>query len=304
VFLVEFGLRSESFQDLSYPTWREDPRFALFLVNQYINAPEEASPARLHEQAVRRREERVADVEAQLADYPEKLNMFRTLAKIAQQRTVILEDHNFYIDQRGWSSARFPCMEMGRRLTEQGTIDGPEDVFYLKEQEIRDAAANPSLVHSGTVAQRRQERDRWLRTVPPLKIGAGDVEANGQRDRFFGAIKEPSFEAGILRGVAASKGAVRGVARVIPSLEEIERLGPGEILVTHATSPPWTPLFAVAGAVVTEAGGILSHCAVVAREYQIPAVVGARGALQTIEDGMLVTVDGTRGTVKIENHRE
>jgi pyruvate,water dikinase len=216
---------------------------------------------------------------------------------------VILEDHNFYIDQRGWSSARFPCMELGRRLAEQGTIDAPDDVFYLGEREIREAAADPGLALTGTVAQRRQERDRWLRTVPPLKIGTGDVEANGQRDRFFGAIKETSFEAGVLKGVAASKGVVRGVARVVPSLEEIERLGPGEILVTHATSPPWTPLFAVAGAVVTEAGGILSHCAVVAREYQIPAVVGARGALQRIEDGMLITVDGTQGTVKIEDHR-
>jgi pyruvate,water dikinase len=302
-FLQEFGLRSESFQDLSFPTWREDPSFALFLLNQYVNAPEESNPAHLHDQAVRRREERVAQVEAHLADRPDKLESFRTLAKTAQQRTVILEDHNFYIDQRGWSSARFPCMEIGRRLTEQGAIHNPDDVFYLREREIRDAAANPSLVLSGTVDQRRQERDRWLRTVPPLKIGAGDVEASGQRDRFFGAIKEPSFEAGVLKGVAASKGAVRGVARVIPSLEEIDRLGPGEILVTHATSPPWTPLFAVAGAVVTEAGGILSHCAVVAREYQIPAVVGARGALQRIEDGMLITVDGTRGTVKIEDHR-
>ncbi|HET8945020.1 MAG TPA: PEP-utilizing enzyme, partial [Dehalococcoidia bacterium] len=144
---------------------------------------------------------------------------------------------------------------------------------------------------------------RWLRIVPPLKIGAGDVEADGPRDRFFGAIREPSFQAGVLTGIAASRGVARGIARVVRSLEEIERLGPGEILVTHATSPPWTPLFAVAGAVVTEAGGILSHCAVVAREYQIPAVVGARGALQKIEDGMLVTVDGTGGTVKIENHR-
>jgi pyruvate,water dikinase len=303
VFLEAYGLRSESFQDLSYPTWREDPSFALFLLNQYVRAPQESNPARLHEQAVHQREERVAQVEAHFAGQAEKLDAFRTLLKTAQQRTVILEDHNFYIDQRGWSSARFPCVEIGRRLVEQVTIDDPEDVFYLKEREIRDAAVDPGLALSGVVSERRRERERWLRSVPPLKIGSGDVEVSAQRDRFFGAIMESSFEAGVLKGVAASKGVVRGTARVIPSLEGIERLGPGEILVTHATSPPWTPLFAVAGAVVTEAGGILSHCAVVAREYQIPAVVGARGALQRIEDGMLITVDGTRGTVKIEDHR-
>jgi pyruvate,water dikinase len=301
-FLDVYGLRSESFQDLSFPTWREDPSFALFLVNQYVKAPEESNPSTLHEQAGRRREERVLDVEARLTGAPEKLETFRTLAKTAQQRTVILEDHNFYIDQRGWSAARYPCMEIGRHLVEQRSLESAEDVFYLREREIRDAAANPTLRFADTVAQRRKERERWMRTVPPLKIGGGEVETNGGQDRFFGAIKEPAFEAGALKGVAASKGLARGIARVVPSLEEIERLGPGEILVTHATSPPWTPLFAVAAAVVTEAGGILSHCAVVAREYQIPAVVGARGALQRIEDGMLVTVDGTRGTIRIENH--
>jgi hypothetical protein len=131
-FLEAYGLRSESFQDLSYPTWREDPSFALFLLNQYVRAPQESNPARLHEQAVRQREERVAQVEAHFAGQAEKLDAFRTLLKTAQQRTVILEDHNFYIDQRGWSSARFPCVEIGRRLVEQVTIDDPEDVFYLK----------------------------------------------------------------------------------------------------------------------------------------------------------------------------
>jgi pyruvate,water dikinase len=84
------------------------------------------------------------------------------------------------------------------------------------------------------------------------------------------------------------------------SLDEVDRLSPGEILVTYATAPPWTPLFGVASAVVTDVGGRLSHCAIVAREYGIPAVVGAKTATTRIYDGMRITVDGTRGIVRLD----
>ena len=87
---------------------------------------------------------------------------------------------------------------------------------------------------------------------------------------------------------------------MILTLEEVDKLAPGEILVTYATAPPWTPLFAVAGAVVTDSGGALSHCAIVAREYGIPAVTGTKTGTAAIEDGMLLPVDGTEGLVRIE----
>ena len=117
--------------------------------------------------------------------------------------------------------------------------------------------------------------------------------------KFFGAPAEPSTEPGTLKGHASSAGRVRGTARIIRSLAEADRLGRGEILVSETTAPPWTPLFAVAAAVVTDAGGVLSHCAVVAREYGIPAVVGAGTATQRIADGQLIEVDGDAGIVRI-----
>jgi pyruvate,water dikinase len=89
------------------------------------------------------------------------------------------------------------------------------------------------------------------------------------------------------------------VARVARTLAEATFLQPGEVLVAVTTMPPWTPLFGVAAAVVTETGGPLSHCAIVAREYGIPAVVGATGATRTIRTGQLVTVDGSRGVVTL-----
>ena len=116
---------------------------------------------------------------------------------------------------------------------------------------------------------------------------------------FFGAPPPPPEESGALRGAAGSPGAVRGTARVIRSLADSDKLEAGDVLVTESTAPPWTTLFARAAAVVTDTGGILSHSAVVAREYGIPAVVGTGMASSTIRDGQLIEVNGTDGIVRL-----
>jgi pyruvate,water dikinase len=157
--------------------------------------------------------------------------------------------------------------------------------------------------YQAAVAERRADRARWLHVLPPAKIGKGEVVLPPHLVRFFGVTGDEPSRDGVLRGVPASAGSARGTARVIRTLDEVERLARGDILVTYATAPPWTPLFAIAAAVVTDTGGMLSHCAVVAREYGIPAVVGAKGATQRIRDGMLITVDGAEGTVHIESGR-
>jgi pyruvate,water dikinase len=299
--LAEYGQRNESFAELSLPTWEEDPSFLLFTLRAYLDAPDESSPATLHDAAARRREERTAEVERRFAEDAEKLAAFRSLLSIAQQRTVVLEDHNFYIDQRAFVAMRRPCLALGRRLAEHGSIAKADDVFYLTDADIQQAAADSSVRHPLLVDERRAERERWLHVLPPATIGEGEVVLPPYLARFFGPVAAEPAAAGTVRGVAASPGVVRGTARVIRTLDEVERLSPGEILVTYATAPPWTPLFAIAAAVVTDTGGMLSHCAVVAREYGIPAIVGAKTATQQIRDGMLITVDGTEGTVRIES---
>lgn len=117
--------------------------------------------------------------------------------------------------------------------------------------------------------------------------------------KFFGAPLEVSDAANTITGNAGSAGKVRGTARILRSLDEADKLGTGEILVAETTSPSWTPLFATAGGIVTDTGGILSHCAVVAREYRIPAVVGTGVATSTIRDGGTIEVDGDAGEVRV-----
>jgi pyruvate,water dikinase len=125
------------------------------------------------------------------------------------------------------------------------------------------------------------------------------TDAEQPPKRFWGGGNLRSDRPGELKGHAASAGVARGAARVIASLEEGRRLERGDVLVTRTTMPPWTPLFAIAGAIVTETGGVLSHAAVTAREYGLPAVLSVPNATRLIRDGQALEVDGSNGIVRI-----
>jgi pyruvate,water dikinase len=139
---------------------------------------------------------------------------------------------------------------------------------------------------------------------PPAALGTEQTPPpDDQRartfDKFFGVRGLRSDDPRVLRGNAGSPGKVKGTARVLRSASEGERLRRGDVIVAATTAPSWTPLFAAAAAVVTETGGILSHAAVVAREFAIPAVVGVAGAADAIKDGQMLEVDGDTGAVRI-----
>ena len=162
------------------------------------------------------------------------------------------------------------------------------------------AAEDESVRYQSVVSDRRAERDTWMRVLPPAVIGTGEIVMDALQAAFTGHRAIEPSEAGTVKGLAGSRGTIRGTARLILTLDDADKLKPGEILVTYATAPMWTPLFAVASAVVTDTGGPLAHCAVVAREYGIPAVVGTQVATSEIPDGAVITVDGSAGVVTIE----
>ena len=141
---------------------------------------------------------------------------------------------------------------------------------------------------------RRQELREGRAVSPPPVLGRPRETA--------GASTAPTEASGahVLRGVAASRGVYRGRARVIEHLRDASLLQAGEVMVCRSTTPTWTPFFGVAGALVTNSGGALSHAAIVAREFGIPAVVATTYATAVIPDGATVTVDGDNGTVTIE----
>lgn len=291
-YLAAWGQRNESYYEVGLKTWLEDPSFVLNTLNVFAVTPADRSPASLHSKAVKARVARTDDVRRRLEGSP-AWEEFLVGQRRAQQHTVLMEDHNYYIDQRAYTSLRVPHQAIGERLVNMDALDHRDDIFYLHIGEIKNCSDSRVRKYRDLVAERKARRRSWMHVLPPHYIG-GDA-----RVMTVPVAHDASrHDDAVVTGMPASAGNVVGTARVILSLDDAHRLQPGEILVTYATAPPWTPLFAIAAAVVTDAGGPLAHCAVVAREYGIPAVVGAGNATTAIRDGATIAVDGASGTVK------
>ena len=209
--------------------------------------------------------------------------------------------------QRVLALIRAALLESGRRLVSTGVIGHVEDVFYLEYRELQRARATDM---SEVVARRSYLRDSRKRLAPPAFIPPADDQAwrDDRQMRLFAAVVgEPLVRRGIgvrhgrtiLVGVPGSPGRVRGIARVITGPEDFHRLKAGDVLVAHATTPVWTPLFNIASAVITEVGGPFSHAAIVAREFGIPLVSGAIDATRVVTDGTAITVDGSSGLAEL-----
>jgi pyruvate,water dikinase len=297
-FLDEFGWRSGMFE-FSAPTWIEDPAIPLDQIRAFLAMPDYDFPAEQRRQAGER-DTFVAETMATLK--PEARARLQSAIDAAVDVASILEDHNYYIDQRVGVLPRRLVLAAAKRLTSTGALAHDEDAFYLRYAELRAALLGETAGVSELARRRRDEMARWARIAPPETVGAPKQEepaANEAPDRFWGTRNLRSDRPGELKGNAASAGVARGPARVLATLNEVNRFQPGDVLVTRTTMPPWTPLFAVASAVVTETGGILCHAAVTAREYGLPAVLCVENATRLIRDGQPVEVDGSNGTVRI-----
>jgi phosphohistidine swiveling domain-containing protein len=300
-FLDDFGWRSDVFGEFGHRSWREDPSTPLTQLKSYIRKPDSEDPFLGHARQAAEREQLVEALAAKLP--PELQPQFRGMLQLAQQYIPIAEDHNFTIDQKFTVVVREGMQELGRKLVADGALADSEDVFYLTLDDIRaigDGGATDGL--RDAVLERRRDFVRNSSVTPPPMLGTpppADMPVDPLVTKFFGFGIVPSDDARVVVGYPASAGVVTGEAKVIMSLDEAGKLGPGDILVCRMTMPAWTPLFGVAGGVVADAGGPLSHCAIVAREYQIPCVAGTQIGTSVIRDGMRIRVDGSTGRVQI-----
>ncbi|TAL06895.1 MAG: hypothetical protein EPO00_10290 [Chloroflexota bacterium] len=293
-FLERHGHLGQAFDDLAQVSWGNEPGIVLAQVGHHLMSPPEAAEAR------RRRLRAEADalaeaVRARLASEPDKAAEFERLLAYGRAIGPLTEVHNYWIDRLVQARIRTLAMRVGRRLVANGSLDAPEDILFLFRDEVRAEIERPTD-RRPVIATRRAELARWATLSPPMILGVDP----GKRDldRFDGE-RVPSDDPRTLRGTGASAGIVRGPARVTLAPADFASVQPGDIIVCPSSNPSWVPVFTTAGGLVTNTGGVLSHAAVVAREFGLAAVVGIEHATTRIPDGALVEIDGTLGTVRL-----
>jgi pyruvate,water dikinase len=243
------------------------------------------------------------------------------MIELAHRVFPYVEGHKFYCEH--WYTNLFfnKIREFGGLLTENGFFEDTEDVFQLTHYELEAAIIDLMTSWSNgspprglarwpaIVKERKAALEEWAKHETPLALGpVPDIIDDPAIVMLWGITRE-SLDAWLkageepdskeIKGFAASSGVAEGIARVVKSVEEIDHLRKGEILVCHITNPTWAPIFQKIAAAVSDIGGSMSHAAIVAREYGLPAVVGTGTATQKIRDGQRIRVDGGRGIVTI-----
>jgi phosphohistidine swiveling domain-containing protein len=293
-YLYDFGYRCTGF-DLSFPSWVEDNSFPFQVIRSMIEAdPAETISATAREETLNaERDALLQKVRHAAKDKPELLAKFEDAYRRAQETWPLKENHSHYIDQASTAIVRIMLAEVGRRLSATGATVSADDVWYteLDEAEAALTGTAPADLQK-LVAERRADRQRYSKLTPPKHIGTFPPDHDAAKQA-----NASSETSGTLRGTAASKGEATGIARVVLSPDDFHKVRKGDVLVCRSTAPMWTPLFRVISALVSEAGGILSHPAVVAREFELPAVVGVPRATSLVVDGQPITVSGTDGLV-------
>lgn len=271
LFLDQFGHFSDSGNDCSSIPWRETPG----LIRQMMARPGIEHPAGQDPLTFK-------DLKLPHSRRGIISLVYRRASRFAAHREKISSLYTF-----GYGQFRTCFVNLGAQLADREIIDNKEDVFYLYWQELQDLVSNPEVSRQQSlVARRRQDIEKYREAILP--------------DLIFG-LEQPPVQTecpSVLRGIPTSLGTYTGPARIIQSLMDFERMNNGDVLVIPYSDVGWTPLFARAGAVVAESGGILSHSSIVAREYRIPAVVSAPGACR-IADGTIITVNGFTGDILI-----
>jgi len=297
----EFGWHAVWSHEFIFPSFREDMTPVVQLVRDQF-ASDYDYPAKI---AVLR-----ADIDAAAKEIlegleGEALEEMRAANDVNLKMAPLTPDHHFYIDQGANAHVRLVLVAVGEKLVAQGVLDAPDDVILFRYNELRAFIGNPSGIDGRAIvaaakakraaAEKIQPRD-WVGSVTATQLAFPYLNLWGFPDKFTRSNVKVH---GQVSGIAGSPGVVEGVARVVLSEAEFDGLMEGEILVCQMTNPAWQVLYGKISAVVTDAGGTVSHPAVLAREYGIPAVVGTSVATSTIKTGDRLRVDGNTGLVEI-----
>jgi pyruvate,water dikinase len=303
-------------------SWIDDTRLPIAMMGSYVDRLQAGETISRPREAVVAERDRITEEHRARLDGDTRLVFDERLA-LARTVFPFVENHNFYIDHRYlaifWNKAR----EFGALLAGHGFLEREDDIFYLRHDEVPSALAElrlrwstgggPAVEAAGhwtrIVDRRRTIREAMAHWTPPPALGGTpEAVADPVTIMLWGVTSErvgdwlsegSAFDGRTLRGIPASAGVAEGPARVILHPDQLGELEDGEILIAPSTSTSWTPVFGRVAAAVSESGGVMCHAAIVAREYGLPAVVGALTATTVIRTGARVRVDGTAGVVTI-----
>lgn len=289
-FLRDYGHRSHT-REMFFPRWIDDPSLVVDVLRSLVSSQD------LDVEALERQksEERIA-AEKDALDKVSKLKfgffkklLFKTVLRYAQTYLMFRENQRFYLDHTIYRQRRL-FMEYASRLKERGLISDADDIHFLSKEEIFKIQRHELSVPKETIKQRREEFEKYADQLPP-KFLQGTHEFDDTMTRETNTLR--------ITGTGASPGIATGLARVVGTINELPKIEQGEIMVTSNTDPGWTPVFPKLGGLITETGGILSHGAVVSREYNIPAVTAVRDATRILKTGQKITINGNDGVVTI-----
>jgi pyruvate,water dikinase len=290
-FMTEHGHHCRGELEFFNARWSERPDYVLDLVRNYLRAVGSVSPLEKHRRLALERDELVEQCRRRLKN-PIKRTLFDR--SLRQVRKLAVDRENWKSEIiRQLAALRRVLLTLGARFHESGLLSGDDDVFFLELSEIESLAqGRVDFDVNRHIAERRAEYEQNKTfTPPPVVVGRFDPQKH-VLPQIDATVKE-------LKGIAVSPGIVTGKARVILRTDDRQHVEAGEILVAPFTDPAWTPYFLPAAGVVMDMGGVLSHGAIIAREYGIPAVVNVGPASRLIRTGQTICVDATRGTVTI-----
>jgi pyruvate,water dikinase len=301
-----------------YGSWHDDPSIPYASLIGHIAALRAGQQIERPTEEIRRERQRLAEEYGGLLDEGAR-KTFEDLLALSRKVFPYVEEHKFFCDYWFLTSWWNKIREFGALLARRGFLHDREDVFHLSRYEV--FSALDELVLSWAtggeplgpqhwppiVARRKELLARLADWTPPPALGVTPESVTDPMTiMLWGVTTERVREwarqqdGGLtLNGAAASPGQIEGVARVVRSVEEIGNLRDGEILVCGSTSPAWAPIFSKISATVTDVGGVMSHAAIVCREYGLPAVVGTGRATSSIRTGQTIHVDGTAGVVRV-----
>lgn len=297
----EFGWHAVWSHEFIYPSRFETPEPVLDVIKGYLDSDYD------HRPVVADLAEDIKKASAELLEgipEGEALEALKAANEINLKIAPLTPDHHFYIDQGTHLHTRLVLICIGRKLVEMGALTEPDDTIYLKYNELRYLIGDPENFDAKSiVAERRAVRAEQEKIRPPDFIGtATESQLEFPYLNLWGfpeKLHHDTETKGKVEGLGVSPGVIEGVAKVVASPEEFDQVKQGDILVCQMTNPAWTPIFAIIGGIVCDAGGMVAHPAVMAREFGIPGVTGTGIATREIKTGDRLRVDGTSGVVEI-----